>query len=314
MKKSLIYIIYGGPSSEREVSFSSKDYFYDLYKDKKPILVEWLKNFKFKENSKTYEEEAYYQKLSKENCIAIIAGHGEYIEDGYLQEKLALNKIKFTGSDSRACSLAMDKFETQLLASKFVKTIPTYKSKPKDFDFKLLNKYVGKSPIFVKPNALGSSVGCFVISNKNDLDKILPKIDNTDYLFQKVIKGIELSVGSVREGVGFLNLPPTEIRPVLGDFFTWDAKYKTGGSSELTPATINIKIQDKIKYIANKVHNKLGLGYYSRSDFIYTDREELYYLETNTLPGMSKTSLLPQQLAYSKNIDKFKVGILKNLV
>lgn len=340
-----LYIIYGGPSSEREVSFASKDYFCELFKDKNPILVEWLNDFKFQilpprhsglpesrqagePESKVeilkqvqddashvhlYSEEDFYQKLSKEKCLVIIAGHGEYIEDGYLQERLSLHKIPFTGSCSSSCKLAMNKYESQLVAEKFVKTIPTYKCKPKDFNFTVFEKYVGTFPVFAKPNNLGSSVGCVKAKSKTELKKVLLSLDDIDYLFQPEIKGVELSVGTVRKGSNYLNLPVTEIRPTVSDFFSWDAKYKKGGSNEITPATVSSEVQIKIKELANKIHNALGLGFYSRSDFILS-RKNLYYLETNPYPGMSSASLLPQQLVVSKSVEIFKRGLLQNFV
>lgn len=325
--KRKIYIIYGGPSSERQVSFASKDYFYNLYKDRNPTLVEWLEDFKFQVlskghsggnsklpiESKIYTEKDFYKKLSKENCIVVIAGHGEYIEDGYLQEKLSLHNVPFTGSCSSSCRLAMNKYESQLVAEKFVKIIPTYKCKPKDFNFKALEKYIGTYPIFAKPNSLGSSVGCFKINSKMGLKKLLVSLPDIDYLFQPDIKGVELSVGTVRASFRYLNLPVTEIIPVSSDFFNWDAKYTSGGSKEITPAAVLEDVQEKVKDIANKVHNALGLGFYSRSDFILSGKD-LYYLETNPYPGMSKTSLLPQQLAQANSIKDFKVGLIKNLV
>lgn len=316
-KSTKLYILYGGPSSEREVSFSSKKYFEKLYSEYSPILVEWLENFDFKVGSKLHSEAEFYENLSAEDCIVIIASHGEYVEDGYIQKKFEECGIKYTGSDSKSCKLAMDKAKSQKVASKIcdVKFVPTYSFSPKAYNYDKTEVSLGKScfPLFLKPNNLGSSVGMYLVNNKKELEEVVKTLPDISYLAQPKIDGVELSVGTVRDGDDYLDLPPTEIRPILGEFFTWDAKYKVGGSEELTPATVGLYVQEKVKNSANAVHNALGLGYYSRSDFIFSDNDEIYYLETNPLPGMSSTSLLPQQLEVSKNISAFKKGLLQNL-
>ncbi len=339
-----LYIIYGGPSSEREVSFSSKDYFLKLYEDQNPILVEWLEDFSFKiynnpqdlettrchpefisgshtpdschpelvSGSHIFTENDFYKYLSKQNCIAIIAGHGEYIEDGYIQEKLYKNRIEYTGSSPESCELAMDKIKSQRIAKKFIKTVPTYASLPNKFLLADMQKKIGTNfPIFLKPNARGSSVGCYIAQSHEELGKLIKGLPDIEYIFQPLIEGVEVSIGSVRDGDNFLKLSPTEIRPKFSTFFDWDSKYKEGGSEEITPCTLGGDFNQKVCDIANEIHNKLGLGYYSRADFIYSKNGELYYLETNTYPGMSKTSLVPQQLRYSHLEDEFKKGLIK---
>lgn len=319
-KSTKLYILYGGPSSEREVSFSSKKYFEKLYSEYSPILVDWLKDFRFNVlGDAIYSEDEFYKKLSGEDCVVIIAGHGEYIEDGYLQQKLdfQIHHISYTGSNFPSCILAMDKVKSQEIVAQInnVKVIPTYSFIPSNFKYsELEKKLINISfPLFLKPNGLGSSLGIYLVKSKRELLNKIDKLPNILYLLQPKIAGIELSVGTVRDGKGFLNLPPTEIKPIVDDFFSWNAKYKLGGSKEITPATVDKKIQNKVKAAANTIHSALGLGYYSRSDFLLSQKQDLYYLETNTLPGMSSTSILPQQLEFSGNVSVFKKGLLQNL-
>lgn len=314
MTSKKLFIIYGGPSSEREVSFSSKDYFLNLYKDKKPILVEWLVNFDFVIDKKIYKENDFYEYLAKQNCIAIIAGHGEYIEDGYIQEKLALHKIPFTGSTASSCKLSMDKYESQNIAKNFTNIIPTYKTAIKNFDLEIFNKYIKSFPIFMKPNDKGSSIGCFLIKSQDELRTKIKELNaNEVYIFQPKIYGTEISIGTVRTKDGFLDLPTTEILPKISEFFDYKAKYSDSGSEEITPARLDQDLNKKITDLANKIHDTLELGYYSRSDFIVDSNDEIYYLETNAYPGMSKNSILPKELAHAKLVDQFKNGLLEQI-
>lgn len=300
MKQELV-ILYGGPSSEREISYGTKDFFCNLYQEFNPIPIEWTTDFTFKYKNQNLSEKNFLKKLASKNTLVIISSHGEYVEDGYIQYKFEQSGISFTGSDSKSCKLAMNKRKTQDMVKNIVRTIPTFKS------FKNL-----KFPFVAKPNSLGSSVGVFIIHNKEQLLEKLP-LFNSNYLFQPYIQGKELSLGAVRFEKGFLKLYPTEIIPKT-TFFDYEAKYKVGRSTEITPARISPKLTNEIQNITNKIHNVLGLGYYSRSDFILTEGNQLFFLETNSLPGMTETSLVPQQLRYSGLLMEFKKGLLQNIL
>lgn len=307
-------ILYGGPTSEREVSFATKDYFYKLYKNYQPNLIEWQIDFNFKLGDKEISIEQLISWLKRYKILVIISSHGEYVEDGYLQKIFENNKISFTGSNSKASHLSINKFGSYNKVRKIVKTIPTYKIKPNQFDYQKMTEILGhKFPIFIKPNNLGSSVGAYKIDNKNNLLDIIDKLNNIDYLFQPFIEGLEVSLGSVREGTGFMKLFPTEIKP-KNKFFDYQAKYEDGKSEEITPARLPLSLIRELREITNKIHQVLGLGYYSRSDFIIDKNLNIYYLETNSLPGMTKTSLLPQQLTFSHKLGDFKKDLIKNVI
>jgi D-alanine-D-alanine ligase len=113
-------------------------------------------------------------------------------------------------------------------------------------------------------------------------------------MVQRFIKGRELTCGILENAKGdAFALPPTEIIPKAAAFFDYKAKYKIGGSTEITPADLPKSIIKKIQAMALKAHKALGCRGMSRSDFILKG-SELFILETNTIPGMTKTSLLPQ--------------------
>jgi len=239
--------------------------------------------------------------LKYHNSTVIIASHGEYAEDGFIQEYFERNKIPYTGSNSGSCRLCMDKTASQRAVSAQVKTIPTYKT------YKRL-----EFPFIAKPNNLGSSIGVYLIKNRFDLEEYKKYFDDK-YIYQPFISGIEVSQATVRENGGYLKLFPTEIIP-NNEFFDYKCKYSKGFCKEITPARIGNKVSIKIMEVANEIHNSLGLGYYSRSDFILTPEKDLFYLETNALPGMTETSLVPQQLRYSNLMQEFKYGLINNLI
>lgn len=314
MKSNMLAVLYGGPSSERAVSFSTKDFFTQLYHEYKPLPLEWNEDFTFSVNNESLPENQTLDFLRDNGFSVVLASHGEYVEDGYIQERFEHSGINFTGSNSVACRLAMDKYGAQDVVEDITTTIPTYKSKPSEFDWIEFSRKIGNYyPVFLKPNNLGSSVGAYIANDRAELEEILENLTDIPYLFQPLVDGLELSLGTVREGDGYMNLFPTEIRPKSA-FFDYDSKYVQGMSEEITPAKIPFELIEKIRHEANSVHEALGLGYYSRSDFILTPYGELYYLETNPLPGMTHTSLVPQQLLYSNKVDAFKTGLLENLL
>lgn len=299
--KNKFVILFGGPSSEREVSLGTSDFFLDMYSDYDTLTVEWKSDHMFNFSGQSIDEEAFLKKLIDNEYSVILASHGEYFEDGYIQEKLEKAGVRFTGSDSASCKLSMDKVKSQENVKNITKIIPTHRS------YQDL-----KYPFIAKPNALGSSIGVYIVKNDSDLDKF-SKFFNDDYIFQPLIKGRELSLGSVRDGSGFLKLYPTEIRPKK-DFFDYEAKYVSGMSEEITPANLDLETTQCLVEMTNKIHNSLGLGYYSRTDYILSEDGDMFYLETNSLPGMTKTSLVPQQLSYSNLTNDFKQGLIKNMI
>ncbi|MCE9499528.1 MAG: ATP-grasp domain-containing protein, partial [Leptospira sp.] len=158
-------------------------------------------------------------------------------------------------------------------------------------------------PLFVKPTLGGSSVGAGKADTLDELSSRISEIFRMEdrALVQELITGTEVSCGvfEKKEKGRFIPfaLPVTEILPG-GEFFDYDSKYKDGGSKEITPARINGELTKKVQESAIVAHTLLGCSGYSRTDFIIRNNIP-YILETNTLPGMTATSLIPQQV---KNI------------
>jgi D-alanine-D-alanine ligase len=314
LKNPNYFVLFGGPSSERKVSFGTRDYFCELYAYLNPRVIEWREDFSFTLDQKDYSEKELLNFLKRNNAVIIIASHGEYVEDGYIQEKFQDNHIRFTGSNAIACRLSMNKYASAKAVENFALTIPTYKTLPSKFSVQELSTtFPERYPLFIKPNNLGSSIGTYKIYSREDLLKRLQTLSNLEYLFQPALEGVEVSLGTVRRNTGFVKLYPTEIIP-KSEFFDYAAKYKAGGSEEITPAQIGKNLTTKLQKLANRIHNTLGLGYYSRSDFIIAPDKRIYYLETNSLPGMTKTSLIPQQLAYVDKVEEFRNGLIAKVV
>jgi D-alanine-D-alanine ligase len=243
----------------------------------------------------------------------ILALHGEFGEDGTLQSILQFLDIPFTGCKNSASSLCMDKYRSGLIVEK-----ETDVKVPKTEIYKLenlLQEYKYTENICIKPNTKGSSVGVYLVKNHKDLDNAFRNLKkdfdlNTYFIIQPLIESdIEISCGCLEKKNGeFVKLPAIEIIPQGSTFFNYKAKYVKGGSKEITPPeNISGDMADRISQLAVDIHKVLGCSVYSRSDFLIKGND-IFYLETNTLPGMTNTSLLPQEaeaggISFSELID-----------
>ncbi len=313
MKKVAIFC--GGPSSEHEVSLSSAKsilehidrkkytpYVFYIQKNLKSSFFKVTKKIDPPKNTKFDDFENVLKENKGNFDVALLSAlHGEFGEDGTIQMILENLGIKYTGSDSKASSLCMDKY---LSAEKVKKIKGLSFPETVRVDISKLTATPPLSfPFIIKPNSLGSSVLVFIVKNQKEYKNAIKKIEGssvTDLLFQKLISGIEFSCGCLEKKSGkYIPVPPIEIIP-KATFFDYSAKYVLGGSEEITPpVSISKKESDKISEITIKIHTILSCSVYSRSDFMY-DNGKLYYLETNTLPGMTATSLLPQEAKAAK--------------
>jgi D-alanine-D-alanine ligase len=157
-------------------------------------------------------------------------------------------------------------------------------------------------PVFIKPNRNGSSICSYVLKDLSSLDSILNDFyahhkDEDEILIQEYIeKKVEISCGCLeKKDHIFIQLPPIEIVPKGSEFFDYKAKYTKNASLERIPAIgISKEQREIISKLTIDIHKLLGCRLYSRSDYLVAD-EKIYYLETNTLPGMTNTSLIPQE-------------------
>jgi D-alanine-D-alanine ligase len=217
--------------------------------------------------------------------------HGQMGEDGNIQGMLNLMQIPYTHSGLLASAIAMDKPAAKNALS------PLGIRFPDDVDFvidddKLLIDY--DDPIVIKPRNDGSSVGVVLAESPDDIPPYGTWAESTDLMIEKLIPGRELTV-AVLEGEP---LTVTEISQ-SNRFYDYEAKYNQGGSSHELPAKIPGHVADLCMQWASMAHDGLGCRGVSRSDFRWNDEDDiLYMLEINTQPGMTTTSLVPEQAAY----------------
>ncbi len=228
--------------------------------------------------------------ICKQADIVFIGLHGENGENGKVQAALDLMGIKYTGSGYLGSALAMNKVLTrQMCLQHGVPVAEGISIRQGYFD--------GKSPSFgfpcvVKPCSGGSSVGVFMVENEDEYKKAVNEAFTYDdeLVVEKCIKGREFSVGVI-DGKA---CPVIEIAPKTG-FYDYKNKYQAGATVETCPAALSDKEAEKMQRYAEIMHIILQLSVYSRTDFMMDEKGEVYVLECNTLPGMTPTSLLPQE-------------------
>lgn len=225
--------------------------------------------------------------------LAFLALHGGVGENGSLQSFFDLCNVKFTGSPSIGCALAMDKAVSKsLMRSEGILTADwaiARKGVPFDTEHFPI-------PCVVKPNSGGSSIGVIIVRNREELAPAIEAcfVLEDELIVEEYVRGMELSAGVLGSGEDCVALPLIEIVPKHG-FYDYQHKYQKGWTDEIVPARISPELTGKIQELAKRTFRALKLGVYARIDFLLTEQGEAYCLEANTLPGMTPTSLLPQE-------------------
>ena len=231
--------------------------------------------------------------LCREADIVFLALHGGSGEDGRLQAALDLFGIPYTGSDYLASGIAMNKDLTKILAAEAGVKTPTW-LRTVVRDEAHIEELMQTLPIpcVVKIPNSGSSVGIYICRTKEELRAALEATLGCKVLIEQFIHGREIQMAFFRENA----LPSIEIVP-LDKFYTYESKYKKGAAIETTPADITPDQEKRMGEALMKVVGALNLYTYSRADFIIDEAGEIWFIEINTLPGMTVTSLVPQEAA-----------------
>ncbi|MFP3156165.1 D-alanine--D-alanine ligase [Lachnospiraceae bacterium ZAX-1] len=247
--------------------------------------------------------------LCKMADIVFMGLHGEDGENGKVQATFDLFGIKYTGSGYVSCALAMDKGLSKGL---FLKNgIPTPEGiilKKEDYSQEIETLSV-KTPCVVKPCCGGSSIGVSIVATQKELDRALTQAFQYEskVIVEEYIQGREFSVGVINYNA----LPVIEIAPLTG-FYNYENKYKAGSAVETCPAILPKGISWEMQHYAREVALALNIETYARMDFILDNKGDIYCLEANTLPGMTKTSLLPQEAkASGMDIEELCEEIIK---
>jgi D-alanine-D-alanine ligase len=232
--------------------------------------------------------------------VVFNALHGPFGEDGTIQGILEYLQIPYTHSGVLASALAMDKSRAKRVADGV--GIPVADSLVMD-RFAIAGKHPMKPPYVVKPVREGSSFGVVIVKeDQAHPPQIIASSDwryGDEVLVERFIYGRELTCGVM----GDTALGVTEIVPLGHSFYDYDSKYAEGGSKHVIPAKISPNLYQKIQILALRAHQAIGCRGVSRSDFRYDDRfseeGELIWLEINTQPGMTPTSLVPEMAAHA---------------
>ena len=284
MKKKHVAVLLGGFSSERPVSLSSGE-----------ACASALEQEGYQVTRVDVARDIGSVLAGLKPDVVFNALHGPFGEDGTIRGILEYLAIPYTHSGVLASALAMNKEQAKKVAK--ATGIPVAESKVLN-RFAIKNKHPMKPPYVVKPVSEGSSFGVVIV--KEDQSHPPQVITSSEWKYgdtvmvERYVHGRELTcavMGDVALGV-------TEIIPVGHSFYDYDSKYVAGGSKHECPAKISPNIYQKIQTLSLKAHQAIGCRGVSRSDFRYDDRHsengEIIWLEVNTQPGMTPTSLVPE--------------------
>ena len=244
--------------------------------------------------------------------VVFNALHGEYGEDGKVQRDLSLLAIPFTGSGMYASAIAMNKLlsKDHLKEAPFKVPLSVIVHRGEDMNKRTLELFRSfPRPCIIKPISGGSSVGVSIARSFNELLAALKEgLETADgVLVEEYIKGREATVGVIDayRGAEHYVLPVIEIRiPEKHDFFDYETKYSEE-ADHVCPGNFTREEKRALEEAARFAHKTLGLKHYSRSDFIVSPRG-IYFLEANTLPGLTSVSLFPRSLrAVGANLSEF---------
>ena len=299
--QTIVGVLRGGPSREHEVSLATGatmlknlpgDRFIarDIYIDRKG---QWHDRGRV----------STPERVARQIDVALIGLHGEYGEDGGVQKTLERFGVPYTGTDSFGSYLAMHKLMTKVRAQEIGVLTPAFQHIGKLEESEPLVHEIIRSfhqPVVVKPIGWGSSVGISIVGGYAAVLATVQELfaqGAASVLVEEYIRGKEATVGVIERlrGEEVYSLPPIEIIPPADDFFSYTAKY-SGATREVCPGNFSRVANEELQLLAKKMHHALGLKHYSRSDFIVTPKG-IYYLETNTLPGLGDASLMPKALA-----------------
>ncbi len=310
--KKHVAVLMGGMSAEYEVSMRSGAQVAahldrDLYTVTSIEITrdgEWI--FPGREREYLDIAEAVSRLRALHPDCVFIALHGPFGEDGRMQGLLDLMGIPYTGSGCSSSGLAIDTIRAKAVAAHGgikVADQVVFQRHEWEQDPAALTKRIGATlgfPCVIKNPTQGSSLGMAIPQSADDFEEAVPELLHFGgtILAERYLNGLELTCGvlDLDEEQGAYALPVTEIRPVKAKFFDYTAKYTPGATKEITPAQIDDALRDRVQTMAVRAHELMGCRGFSRSDMIFANGE-LYWLEVNTIPGMTETSLIPQMAA-----------------
>lgn len=278
-----VLVLCGGFSAEREVSLVTGKSVAEALRKRGYDVVEHdlTDGFKFVECLQKEKPDVVFNAL-----------HGNFGEDGEIQGMLDILQIPYTHSGLKASALGMDKDLTKKIAKKHGVRVP--KGEKMTYSQFKERGTILSFPFVVKPVSDGSSVGVFIIKNKEDLKQAFYNNDDRQLLIEEFIEGKELTCMVL----GNKAYVVTELRPAV-EFYDYKAKYTEGMTRHVLPAEIPEEIAETCKHYAEVMHSALECRGVSRCDFRYNHKQGVVLLEINTNPGMTSLSLVPEQAKYA---------------
>lgn len=284
-KDKIVGVLMGGLSKEREVSLRSGGAVLDA------LLLRGYDAVPIDVGADVSE-----QLKKKEIEVAFLALHGRYGEDGCIQGLLEIAGIPYTGSSVLASALAMDKHLTKDIARQ--EGLPTpdslfFDAFHEDLEA-FLSKFCLSFPLIVKPSREGSTIGIAKVENARELKSAVHEAAQLDsrVLVEKFVQGREVTVPVLNQEP----LPVLEVVPKSG-FYDYASKYTAGATTYICPAEIGEAATKLVQDYAKRIYRRIGCEGVARADFIIGEDQVPYFLEINTLPGMTATSLVPKSAA-----------------
>ncbi len=298
MSNKKFLILEGGNNEEHDVSLVTSREIQKILNQNK------LKFKTLRVNPKNFHNKI----INYKNFVCINALHGPFGEDGQTQKILKKNKIPFSHSNIKSSNLCFNKSASkkEIIKNKLISP-KYYLLNINDFTEKKLITIKSKFKKFViKPNRSGSSFGIKIIKNQKEFDNLISNIEefkkelnnHKEILIEEYISGKELTVSTIKLDNKIHALAVTEIKS-KNNFFDYKAKYSKGYAKHILPAKLNKINYAKCLKFATKAHKLLGCNSLARTDFIFdTKKNKIFFLETNTQPGLTPISLLPEQANY----------------
>tara|TARA_B100001079_G_scaffold138159_1_gene118397 strand:+ start:1938 stop:2840 length:903 start_codon:yes stop_codon:yes gene_type:complete len=276
-----IAVLMGGPSSERDVSLNSGKAMFTA-----------CESLGYNTISVEFEDDILsHLDTLKHVDLVLIALHGGIGENGRIQGMFESLGIRYTGSDALSSAICMDKHISKLLAEDVGIFTPRWKRIKKG---KTINKLEYALPCVIKPNSEGSTIGLTIVYEESKFDSAVElafSYDN-EILIEQFIDGKEITVSIVENEV----LPIIEIKP-SHDLYDYECKYTKGMTEYICPAELDENLTNMIHQTALEIYTLLKCRHYARVDFRLDNNNQYWFLEVNTLPGMTDTSLVPKAAA-----------------
>ena len=300
-----IAIFTGGDSSEYVISMKSADQVYKWLEEAGHtcFLVEvkgpdWTVNYNEQRiplDKNTFSFVANRKKISFDFAWNTI--HGTPGEDGKLQGFFDMMRIPYSSSNHLSSALTFNKYTCKSFLKHHQVLTPEgcLVRKKMETDLEAIAEMIG-FPCFVKPNSGGSSFGIAKVARFEELQPALDEAlrEDREAIVERYIKGTEITCGLMKTRDGFTVFPITEIIS-KNDFFDYEAKYSPGKAEEITPAGISEDLTKKCEELAMKIYDLTDCSGIIRVDFIIKGNQ-LYFLELNSIPGMSEESIIPKQI------------------